>query len=59
MKIEVKHGRDRQSEAQKKYQADIEKAGGVYYVAKTFDEFYRWYEDNFESQPIEKRNNNG
>lgn len=48
MKIEIKHGKDRQSEAQKRYQADIEMAGGIYYIAKTFDEFYQWYKQRFE-----------
>lgn len=44
VKIEVKVGKDRQSEYQKLYQADVERAGGVYYIARTFDEFYEWYQ---------------
>jgi hypothetical protein len=44
VKIEVKAGKDRQSEAQKKYQADIERSGGVYIIARTFGEFLWWYE---------------
>lgn len=48
VKIEVKHGRDRQSEAQKRYQAEIERCGGIYYIAKTFDDFYQWYHQKFE-----------
>jgi len=43
VKIEVKIGRDRQSEAQKKYQADIVKAGGAYIIVSNFDEFLSWY----------------
>ena len=43
VKIEVKVGKDRQSSAQKDYQAKIEKAGGVYVIARTFDGFYEWY----------------
>ena len=39
VKIEVKIGKDRQSEAQKKYQEDIERAGGVYLIAKDWDGF--------------------
>lgn len=39
-KIEVKIGKDRQSEAQKEYQERTEKSGGIYTIAKTFDEFY-------------------
>lgn len=44
VKIEVKVGRDRQSEHQKKYQQDIERAGGVYIIANNFDQFMQWYE---------------
>lgn len=47
VKIEVKIGRDKQSPAQKKYQADIERSGGIYYVAKTFEDFYKWYNEKF------------
>ena len=43
VKIEVKYGKDRQSQAQKAYQEQIEKAGGVYLLAKDFDTFYQWY----------------
>lgn len=48
VKIEVKIGKDRQSDAQKKYQEMIERAGGVYIIAKNFDEFVEWY-NNFVS----------
>ena len=44
VKIEVKIGKDRQSEAQKRYQENIEKAGGTYIIAKDFDSFVEWYE---------------
>jgi hypothetical protein len=43
VKIEVKYGKDRQSEVQKKYQENIEAAGGTYYIARTFDEFMEFY----------------
>ena len=43
VKIEVKIGKDRQSEAQKRYQENIERAGGVYYIARNFDDFVEWY----------------
>lgn len=39
IKIEVKIGKDRQSEVQKQYQSQIEQAGGIYVLAKTFDGF--------------------
>jgi hypothetical protein len=44
VKIEVKFGSDRQSDAQKQYQEAIEKAGGTYIIAKDFDSFVLWYE---------------
>ncbi len=45
VKIEVKIGTDKQSKKQKKYQSDIERAGGLYYVARSFNEFVKWYEN--------------
>lgn len=45
--IEVKIGRDRQSEAQKAYQERIERAGGVYFIAKDFATFAQWFSENF------------
>ena len=44
VKIEVKYGKDRQSADQKAYQQQIEKAGGIYIIAKEFDSFYDWYQ---------------
>jgi hypothetical protein len=46
VKIEVKWGKDRQSAAQAKYQSDIERAGGIYLIVHTFDDFYAWYTNN-------------
>jgi hypothetical protein len=46
VKVEVKIGKDRQSEYQKQYEQAITKAGGVYIIAKDFDGFIEWY-DNF------------
>jgi len=43
VKIEVKIGKDKQSEAQKLYQSNIETAGGIYMIAKTWDGFYEQY----------------
>ena len=45
VKIEVKWGRDKQSDNQKAYQAEVERAGGVYMIARTFDQFYEWYNE--------------
>lgn len=44
VKIEVKIGKDRQSDSQKRYQDNIERAGGVYYVARDFDGFIEFYD---------------
>lgn len=49
VKIEVKIGKDRQSEAQKRYQENIERAGGIYIIAKDFDSFVEWYNQFIES----------
>ena len=45
VKIEVKIGKDRQSEYQKEYQRKVEASGGIYLIAKDFDTFYAWYVD--------------
>jgi hypothetical protein len=45
VKIEVKVGKDRQSEAQKRYQESIERAGGVYIIARDFDTFVEWFDE--------------
>lgn len=50
VKIEVKIGHDRQSEAQKKYQQAVEDAGGLYFIAKSFDEFLTFYNNNFKNK---------
>lgn len=47
VKIEVKIGKDRQSAAQRQYQAAIEQAGGLYYIARNFTDFWKWYQTNF------------
>jgi len=47
VKIEIKVKRDIQSEAQKKYQHDVEAAGGLYYIAHDFTSFLTWYNLNF------------
>jgi len=43
VKIEVKYGKDKQSEVQKRYQESIEQAGGTYFIARNFDEFMEFY----------------
>jgi len=49
VKIEVKIGNDRQSEAQKEYQKNIEASGGLYFIAKNFSQFLEWYNLMFSS----------
>lgn len=39
VKVEVKAGNDRQSEAQKAYQEKVKQAGGIYILARSFDGF--------------------
>lgn len=50
VKIEVKIGNDRQSEAQIVYQKMIERAGGIYFIAKDFDEFIEFYKGIIENK---------
>ncbi len=49
VKIEIKIGRDRQSDAQKEYESAVRKAGGVYLIVHTLDEFVQWW----DSLPVE------
>jgi hypothetical protein len=48
VKVEVKIGRDKQSSKQMEYQKRIEEAGGVYVIARNFDQFYQWYITTFK-----------
>lgn len=48
VKIEIKWKKDTQSDDQKKYEESINKAGGIYIIIKTFDDFVDWF-DNFNS----------
>lgn len=43
VKIEIKYGKDVQSDVQKQYQEAVERAGGVYIIVRSFDEFVEWY----------------
>jgi hypothetical protein len=44
VKWEIKIGKDRQSEEQKQYQQQVEKAGGYYFIVRDFAEFIEQYE---------------
>lgn len=37
--LEIKYGKDKQSEIQKKIQASIESAGGIYWIVKSYNDF--------------------
>ena len=45
LSIEVKIGRDRLSDNQRRYAEDVTKAGGLYFVATNFAEFHQWFEN--------------
>lgn len=42
-KIEIKLGHDRQSEARKKYQEQVEAGGGIYSIIRSFIDFMEIY----------------
>lgn len=44
VKLEIKYGKDRQSDDQIRYQEMIEKAGGVYLIVNNFDDFILWFD---------------
>jgi hypothetical protein len=44
--IEVKTGDDVQSADQKTYQEQVEHAGGIYLIVKTYADFTSWYESS-------------
>ncbi len=46
--IEVIILSDRQSQAQIEYDQAIERAGGIYVIARSFEQFYDWYNLNFK-----------
>jgi len=41
-KIEIKWRNDRQNPVQANYQSEIEKAGGIYLLIHSFNQFYVW-----------------
>lgn len=49
IKIEVKVGKDRQSEAQKTYEQSITAAGGIYLIVRTMDQFIGWWDKIFKT----------
>ncbi|WP_128547770.1 hypothetical protein [Larkinella soli] len=49
--IEIKFGKDRMSDAQRKTQQQIEQSGGIYYVARDFASFWTWFHSLLPSHP--------
>lgn len=47
LSIEIKIGRDRQSDSQKKIESEVIRSGGYYFLARNFTEFKSWF-DNLE-----------
>jgi len=50
VKIEVKYGKDRQSDDQKRYQQQIETAGGIYIIVRNMDEFIEWFDEFIQNK---------
>lgn len=49
IKIEIKYGKDRQSDAQKAYEQSITSAGGIYLIVRTMDDFVQWWDETFKT----------
>jgi hypothetical protein len=43
--IEVKIGRDQQSEHQHQIELDVKRSGGYYFIARNFTEFKNWFDN--------------
>ena len=50
VKIEIKVDRDRIRPEQEIYKYQVEKAGGIYLLIHTFDEFYQWYTSKYHEK---------
>lgn len=48
--VEIKIGRDKQSPAQKEFEARVVKAGGKYFIATDLDGFTKWFNENFNTK---------
>jgi Holliday junction resolvase len=44
LQIEVKYGKDRQSEVQKQVEQEVIRSGGRYYLARNFTDFKAWFD---------------
>jgi hypothetical protein len=43
-RIEIKIGKDKQSDKQRQYADKVNAAGGIYVVVRSFQDFYSWYQ---------------
>lgn len=43
--IEIKYNKDRQSSVQKTYAENVHRAGGIYIICRSLDEFIEWYNE--------------
>jgi hypothetical protein len=41
--VEIKIGRDTQSEVQKDFENQVKRSGGVYVIVKTWEDFYKYF----------------
>ncbi len=48
--LEIKYGKDKQSEVQKMVQQEVEQSGGIYLLIRDFEQFYKFYCD-FQNIP--------
>ncbi|WP_421827099.1 hypothetical protein [Larkinella sp.] len=46
--IEIKYGQDKMSPAQRQTAKQVQESGGIYYVAKDFESFWRWFNDQIK-----------
>lgn len=52
IKIEIKYLKDRQSEVQKRYERQIQDAGGFYFMVRNFDDWVQIFDDFINNEPI-------
>lgn len=41
--LEIKYAKDKQSDAQKQVQKEVESSGGIYLLIRNFEQFYKFY----------------
>jgi hypothetical protein len=51
IRVEVKIGRDRLSDHQRRYAEEVTRAGAHYFIASDFNSFYTWFEQLTKGKP--------